>query len=254
MNLADLAQVATAGAFVVSLVLLWQGQRDRREIRRVREEEQARRVTLGVEQHQRQTGPHSSETLGCTLHVRNDSDRQVQIGALTLVWSDAWETVRERGEFQLCIEPVELGRSFLRPTEGLNLHFDQRWIGDSVSGGDFAVLHIVDESGGRWRRRSDTGELQRWPSPPGKFPRAFQSVARTLPPVHWLLIHWPARLAFRRVRRRGASMVPLSARWVVALWGYWPAGERDPWLRPQGAPALWGYDTLELYGLGLLPA
>lgn len=117
---------------------------------------------------------------------------------------------------------------------------------DGSGGGapDFVVLTYTDESGASWQRRSDTRELRstapgiRWRQ------RAVHWLAVHVPGFHRVALAPPERRAVKATRKHGPDQLPLSLRWCRWVWGYRAAGEGDDWMKPEGAPTLWGYSEL----------
>lgn len=113
-----------------------------------------------------------------------------------------------------------------------------------MTGGDFAIVNFTDARGHRWRKRSDTYELQ--PSGPRKInwaQKSFQGATKRIRLFRWLAATVPQNRT-RRAIQKHPERIPLAMRWCRATHGYWGAGEMDPWLCPEGAPPWWRYEGL----------
>ena len=53
-----------------------------------------------------------------------------------------------------------------------------------------------------------------------------------------------AQAAFRSAKQHGPNRVPFGLKMTRFLFGYWPAGEPDPWHTADFLPALFGYTEL----------
>ncbi len=237
-----------AASFVISVVALVLGGRDRRESLRYRQEEQARRVTVNVEERSRQVQPYVSEVQGWTLHVRNDSDRPVHVEMLAFVWSDDWDHLVQLGHFECHQEFLPLPSEHLKPEGEWSIWRDvnDSHRDDGLDAGTpaFAVIEFRDEAGMLWERRSDTGELRRRQRQLRWWQGAIQWSSGHVPGFDALVMHPIQRRVTKSAFRRGPDHVPYSLRVYRWLWGYWGGGEGHPWLRPEGAPALWGFRSL----------
>lgn len=242
--LADWATVATA---VVALVLLYQGQRDRRRLREETARRQAAMVMVAAHSDWVTTAPSARRLTGSTLTIRNESDQAIRLDHLTLVNAGGWQQLKERGAWTLDTTDVAPPSPLLRPRNEITVQLPEGWGLDSgVTGSDFAVVFFVDARNQQWRLRTDTYELALACRHLNLGQRLFQDLTR-MPPVRWLFIGLPSRAARRSVRRH-PDRTPLSLRWVRATFGYWPGGgpaEHAPWTRPYDAPASWGYEGLE---------
>ena len=87
--------------------------------------------------------------------------------------------------------------------------------------------------------RSDRAQGQqiRW------WQRGIQSLCRARP-LNWLLLRPWAQAAFRSAKQHGPNRVPFGLKMTRFLFGYWPAGEPDPWHTADFLPALFGYTEL----------
>lgn len=254
-----LQTLGNLGNFIVAVTavfLLWQGQQDRRNVRRQDAEQRARMVTLSVHQQTKPHGKTSYSILSTALQLRNDGDMPVHIQGLALMCMDSWENLTDKGYSSLQHAPLDFGPRPLHPRqqEQILVPASAGWIGDTWSGSDFAVLEFRDEGGLVWLRRSDTGELKPLARQPPPWQRLVNpSIPRPVrhailvKPLVLPLLSFLSRGAIRRARAKGPETEPWQLRAFRFIWGYWGAGEIDEWYEPQGAPALWRYDEMPKY-------
>ena len=105
-------------------------------------------------------------------------------------------------------------------------------------------MEFRDHDGQLWQRRSDVQDLRKWPSPLRWWQRGIQGLCQVRP-LNWLLLRPWERAAFRSAKRHGPNRVPFGLKMTRFLFGYWPAGEPDPWRDTAPfLPALFGYKEL----------
>jgi hypothetical protein len=234
-GLADWATVLTGA---IALWLLLQGLRDRDRLRKDQARSQAELVTVNVI---RASAMSSSVPV---LVILNHSGQPVHLEDLQLVdGSESWESVRERGGSQLRTTQYLLPRSLARPNEELRVVGPEASTIESGVGGEFAILSFRDARGVRWRRRTDTFELSSGETRISFAQQRVQRLSQRHPRATRTLFDRLERMA-RRAASRNPEQVPRSVRAVRRLWGYWPAGERDSWLVPHGAPPVTLYEGL----------
>jgi hypothetical protein len=240
------AAVATVITALLALFLVWQGQRDRRRLREEERRRQAVLVTMSTTSSLTKTSDGEAQLDWCQLIILNGSDQAIHVDRVTLVQTAHWPVLGENGDSGFTVTDIPVDDRLVRPRgeEGMQLP-EGRQIDAGVAGSDFAIVEFSDARSDRWRRRSDTYELAPVDRPYNAAEDLFQGVTKRVAPVEWLLATVPQWLAVRAARRR-PDRVSLALRWCRATHGSCAPGEEDPWMRPEGAPALWGY-------VGLVP-
>jgi hypothetical protein len=233
-----------SGAFI-ALILAIEFFHARGKTRDEARRAQAELVTMTAQTQQTEVSPNQFEVHGCTLTIFNESSQVIHLQGVTLIRDIGWDMVRSAGDLDVPRHTIGLSRRVLRPQEDAGVELPSGWTIDIGVGGLFAVVEFVDARGRVWRRRSDTFELRPLVAELSRPQEWFQAITQRSRVLRWLLQDLPIRRA-QQVAGRDVSMrrSRLSARWVRATHGYWPAGEEDPWNRPNGAPAAWGFDGL----------
>lgn len=225
---------------VVSLFLLAQGQRDRRQLREEHKRATAEKVIFSYTPGERSAAIDADFWPGRVLTIRNYGEQTILNLMITFVSNPSGSTVVTRSE------PKQLQTSpTIRPNEGevlpphgsLEVKVRQQYSVEPGVGGDFAIVEFTDPSGRRWRRRTDTYELERIPPISDKVPIRHmllegieRRTARLGHPIVRLMQAW-ARFSFRRNTKR----IPVAVRIVVWARGHWPLGTTgDAWLLPTG--------------------
>lgn len=231
--------IASAILGATSLFLLFQGQRDRRRIAEDRRAEQAKRITVSVEQlKEQQQEANSWSILGLRVVIRNDSDRPIFFGTMPTValyvrpnWRSDEEGANLTADWQT--EFMHLPQGRIDPGQGLELNSASTRV-------DAARLEFTDTEGNRWFRTSDDGKLfPAWP-PATTHIVIFQALCR-VKILNLFLMKWPHHYASWRFKHTTAG-VPLTARYIRFWWGIAPIGEMDPWMVPSGAADDWPYE------------
>jgi hypothetical protein len=239
-----ISAIAAAATAIIAVFLLGQGQQDRRRLADERRRAQAAQVSLTTTIDSQRLGPTTTQLVGAHASVFNESDRLVHLTSLRLVDSSVgWESLRAAGRTEVRTEWVDIPDALLLPHSRAEFTMPSGWFPQVGVGGSFLLLEFTDAAGLGWRRRSDTFELQSRTTTLNAGQRFVQRLSRRLPPFEWLVVRLPFALA-RRAGRKRPDRVPASARWICALWGYWPPGSQDEWLQPRGAPPIWLYDDL----------
>lgn len=230
-------------ALILAIELFHSRHKTRDETRRA----QAEMVTMTAQTRQTEISPTHSQIHGCTLTIFNESSQVIHLRNVTVINDIGWEAARTSGDMRLPQHIIGLPGRFLRPQEDTEVELPADLRIDIGTGGQFAIVEFTDARGTAWRRRSDTFELQPSITELNRPQEWFQAISGRVQVLGWLLRTLPVRragwVAGRDVDMR-RTRLPLSARWVRATHGFWPAGEPDPWARPNGAPAAWGFDGL----------
>lgn len=238
---------------VVTLLLFFQGQRDRRRVEDERRRDQAKRISLLRHEISQLTRPardgwaESWSISKTNVTVRNDSElpiTQVSVrGAERPQWNEHQDPFAPRRPFrrelvkfrELETQPFGLG---ILPGEALTYE------GEPLHSHNLR-LYFVDGAGIPWIKDTSDGKLWCIESPrPTLRSKITQGIVRThwLGWLAWLIHHAPHKYADRRFRQTEAG-IPWSARWIRFSWGFVPIGEPDVWDMPAGAPAReWPYD------------
>jgi len=240
------------GEFVTALIaviLLAQGQRDRRRLRQGAARSQAEQVMVVAETTQIPITPTSARLTGSSITILNESDQAIQLKLLTLVRAERWEDVRQRSTQQPDTANVPLSDPLLRPRGEIVVPLPDGWhLSSAHLGSDFAVVSFVDAHDQQWWRRTDTNELMLTHSSINTAQKTFQRLTHRLPIARQLLTNLPIKIAQKSVDRHlGRDRLPLALLWVRVSHGYWPPGgpaESSPWTRPVNAPVWWGYNGL----------
>lgn len=231
--------VATAG---VSLFLLGQGQRDRRQLREDQERAQAELVTMSCTPGGESAPETADNWPGRFLTVHNNSGQPVYLRGVEFADNP---NGGEPGRAILETIPREAtnGDGVILPGEAEDIPVPVcRTPGIGVLG-DFAIVSFLDARGVEWRRRTDTLELDRpaWRSRVNRFQRFVQFTDRLLPEKVSSKVHgWVYKRAFRAAERH-PDRVPFAVRLMERAWGYWPAMDPDLWLLVPGGNVAWAY-------------
>jgi hypothetical protein len=243
------AAIATVITALIALFLLWQGLRDRRRLRDEAHRHQAELVTMSGKSSWRKISDSGRQLESSQLTILNESDRVIHVQRVTLVQPARWKE-GANGDQALSVADVSVADQLLRPRDEVSLQLPQAWhLEPGVIGSAFAVLEFADARGYRWRRRSDTFELETKRRTINNAQKLFQPITRRVKPLRWLFATIPQKLALRAASRH-PERISLALRWCRATHGYWGAGERDPWLSPEGAPPWWRYEGLPRPGQG----
>lgn len=235
MNWSAVEAVSTFVTAVVALYLLGQGQRERRRIRDDQRSAQARDVLVRVEEiWEPVKGDTARQFKGAKVVVTNHSDRPIAIEGL--------DYIRHHQPEHPDLGPVQVTGLDVQEHRLIMGGASAEW--QRYQEGGFAIVEFRDHDGQRWQRRSDVQDLRKWPSPIRWWQRGIQGLCRARP-SNWLLLRPWERAAFRSAKRHGPDRVPFGLKMTRFLFGYWPAGEPDPW-RDTAAflPALFGYTEL----------
>lgn len=236
-------------AVMVSLYLLRQGQQDRRVLQANAERRQAAKVTIHTSTltEAAEGDSNSAHVIGSEVTVFNESDQLVFVTAIRLVRSYSWEFLEKEGKQFQETESVPLNNYassvLLRPGASLTHTLPDGWLLETGVGGDFAVVGFRDSESRLWEKRSDTLKLRSMTLGMSAWSQRIQRACSRWPTLHKVLLSPAIWLATRSARKR-PNRVPLSLRYVRAMWGYWGAGEQDEWSIPQGAPPLYRYSEL----------
>lgn len=226
-----MSAIFTMAATLIALYLLAQGQGDRRVLRRIKEREQAVRVMAWHEDSWTSLSESSAVLAERIFYFRNDSDLPVDLTHVEYVTPSLHSIESHRED-----ERLEWDRLVIRPGGEWHRRFEH----DHPY---FAIMEFTDTAGARWRRRTDTSELQEIPRPIRWWQRAFQTVCRVRV-FYWPLLGIWERQAVRRVARDGPDQVPWQVKYARFMFGYWGPGEPDEWKIPFAAPPLWEYEEL----------
>ncbi len=237
--------IGTAVTAIIALYLLWQGQRDRRLLRAEQERVQASLVSLSTIIEQRQGAAGSDYLLDhCRAIVLNQSESVIHLEGLTLVeGGEQWDALVREGRYSLRAQGMAVLDHLLLPRALREIPLPSGWFPEPGVGGQFVIVDFTDAAGRRWRRRSDTYDLERRHRRANTWQLRFQRASSRLSLLHKVAFQWPSTWAVRAAKKR-PNKLPLSLRWCRLLWGYWPGGEEDAWLRPNGAPILWDFEGL----------
>lgn len=227
---------------VIAVVLLLQGQRDRRKDRQANDREQANRISIAIIENNVRKNDFSYERKSRTIRLRNDSDLPINYsGSISLHRDEVWD--RENSMLWPRSDAddgsVETGETSLRP------HEEREFI-DTNHGWDYAVFEFEDSNGRGWARATNTGGLYLLTGGAIWRQEAYQRLAM-LPGLRYPLDIWPANLVVWSIKRtpKVPLKIPASARLIRCLRGDMPIGEPRPWELPQGFDARdWPYYRL----------
>lgn len=228
--------MGTGVTALIALVLLAQGQSDRRELRR---REAASQASLLV--------ATTVQARGGVLLLRNESPRSILLEHITLVRQDTWQSMLGQGREALhTVSMPTLGGFGPMP---LLLHGGETrevilpGVVPLYPGLSFAIIEFRDAHGTAWKKRTDTGEFKEATPEINPFQRRVQKVVARCRFAQWLwskLLIDPAMKAARTRQDRVPRVLTLHR----ALWGYWGGGEREVWTAPEASPPQWSFDEL----------
>jgi hypothetical protein len=223
--------------------------------RRWQREQQARAVTVRIEEDRADVTSHSYRLLGRRIVVRNDSDRPVRLDAVHLVFGET----HVYGELQptyltyFGIGPGEMpsgldpggSLSFPAPTKETAEREGRSWPGDTQQENGPGVT-FTDADGRQWHRSEvfrlrPVGRINSTPMRPQGLQsrwRWWVERRRWFNPVN----RWFIRRAARKVEKR-PTRTPWEVLLLDLLWG-WRPGKHDPVEMAPGAPRNWRYEGL----------
>ncbi|MCL6423035.1 hypothetical protein Bequi_06470 [Brachybacterium sp. JHP9] len=241
--------VAITGAVtaIVSLFLLAQGQRDRQKLRKAQERAQAEKVLFYFEPGGTSAPIDAPFWPGRFLIIINHGSEVILSVAVTFVANPSGENFSQFGSLKqlhhIRRRDIDDGM-IVSPLKSLRVGVEVGYFPEPGVGGDFAIVEFTDSSGRRWRRRTDTFELELirpgWENrrKPTVIQRVWQNSGWLGSQVHLFMQAW-ARRSFSRHPER----VPTAVKITEWAWGHWPIGlNGDPWLLPSGEPESSTYD------------
>lgn len=224
---------------VIALLLLFQGQNDRRKDRKARERDQASRVSVAVIENNVKISEFGYSRESRVIRLRNDSDLPISYSGSVFLyvnkeWNSKDSTLHSPSDENY--RSIETGESSLRPheeTELVDTHHE--W--------DYAVFEFEDSNGWSWARATNTGGLYRLNDDLSWYQRCYQRL-ESLPLLQYplqVLPSWMIRCSIKRMPQN-SFRVPASARLLRLLRGSMPIGEMSPWETPQNFDARdWPY-------------
>lgn len=242
-----LTAVATVAATLIALILLRQGQADRRTLRRKDDEEQAALLVAAILQQHTSMGTGTWSLDGSTIFLKNESPRSLVIESITLVERACWQELESRGTDRL----TETYLNEFQPAMGTRLLVGGETIevplakASSASGRTFAIIDFRDARNIQWKKRTDTGEFKRARRELNALQNWVQACVNRLPGAGFLWNRLMIKPVIEAAKRR-VDRVPVSLTMHRRLWGYWGGGEREMWTEPDEAPPLWPYEELPL--------
>lgn len=230
----------------VSLLILWLQRRDINDARKERRRDQPMRVLLNTSQEWTPVDG-GYEYIGPSLvSIINTSDRPVRLDEVQAVGNSypskddpdwlPWLLKHEWVDF-------DSQEAMIGPGEERSLTLPHWCRAEMHVGGDFVIVTIRDAHSRRWRRRTDTLDLEEVYGLPTRGAESRRAMwlwlTRRLP----LLSRWIRESAHRSVKRN-PSRLPSSVRAVRWMQGDWiddSGGGQDPWLMKEGEPEVHRY-------------
>jgi hypothetical protein len=231
--------VATAG---VSLYLLRQGQRDRRQLREDQDRSQAELIAVSYTPGGDAAPVSADNWPGRFLTVHNNSNQPAYL--LGVEFTDNPNGGEPGRTFLETISrQAPDGDTVILPGEAKDVPVPVSRSPEIGVLGDFAIVSFRDARGVEWRRRSDTLELDRpaWHSRLNLVQRFVEAADRAVPEKVSVIVNgWFYRRAFKAAQSR-PDRVPFAVRLVKWFRGSWPVGDPDPWLLVPDGNVAWAY-------------